>query len=232
MRRRFIQTKQTKIGADNLTLKFAQLLKKLSKHLADFYMGNGYNANIWTDTKKAGLYATNGHLALRLPLPRNVGSGSFSAKELFDWFSARLKFKAIKTDDGEDSFSFEPPSLTARPLSKSKVPDLQTLFAADFSAMQDDGKYTSASINISLLKQALEVGIAAGMGTVKLVLMADPVRPIYILDARTYDPEGRNLVAAVQNPETEAAAGIIAVAQVRDCKTPFDDYGKEQAGGL
>lgn len=216
MRKRFIQTK---IDADNLTPKFLQLLKKLSKHLADFYLEHSsrYNANIWADDKKAGLYATNGHLAMRLPLPSGVGSGSFSAKELFDWFSVRLKFKAVKTaDDGEDSFSFESPSLTARPLSKSKLPDLQALFAADFSAMQDDGKYLSASINLSLLKQAVEVGIAAGMGTVKLVLIADSddseSRPVYILDSRTNDPEGRNLVAAVQSPEIEAASGIIVVA--------------------
>lgn len=63
-------------NADELTPSFTQLLKKLAKVMSHFFISNKYTANIWADSKRCALYGTNGHIAFRLPLPSNVGSGA------------------------------------------------------------------------------------------------------------------------------------------------------------
>lgn len=47
-----------------------------------------------------------------------------------------------------------------------------------------------------------------------------------------YDPEGRSITATATDSETEAAAGIIVLAQLTPQPSAFDNYGSDRAEGL
>lgn len=228
-----------KFDADELTPSFTRLLKKLAKIMSSFFISNEYTANIWADSKRSGLYGTNGHIAFRLPLPSNVGSGAFLGKDLLNFFRPK---KALKlSSNGHFGLLPQSQSFVAKELTESKLPKIEQLFAADLKLM-NAGETVSAYLSVKVLSDALTLAAAAGMDKVRIVVCPEIEsggsqtlarhRPVYLLDTRLYDTEGRSILATGSDSKTEAAAGIIAVAQLSPQQCAFDNYGSERAEGL
>lgn len=228
-----------KFNADELTPSFTGLLKKLAKVMSHFFISNKYTANIWADAKRSGLYGTNGHIAFRLPLPSNVGSGAFLGKDLLNFFRPKKTLKL--SSNGHFGLLPQSQGFVAKELAQANLPKIEELFAADLKLM-NAGETMSAHLSVKVLSDALALAAAAGMDKVRIVVCreiesggtqtTDRHRPVYILDTRIYDPEGRSIVATATDSKTEAAAGIIAVAQLSPQPCAFDDYGSDRAEGL
>lgn len=228
-----------KFNADELTPSFTQLLKKLAKIMASFFSSNEYTANIWADVKRSGLYGTNGHIAFRLPLPSNVGSGAFLAKDLLTFFKPKKVLKL--SSNGHFGLLPQSPGFVAKELSEAKLPKVESLFAHDLNLM-NAGETLSAHLSVKVLSDAVALAAASGMDDVRIVVCPEIEpggtqtlarrRPVYLLDTRIYDAEGRSILATASDSKTEAAAGIIAVAQLSPQPCAFDNYGSDQAEGL
>lgn len=228
-----------KFDPDELTPSFTRLLKKLAKIMSSFFISNEYTANIWADSKRSGLYGTNGHIAFRLPLPSNVGSGAFLGKDLLNFFRPK---KALKlSSNGHFGLLPQSQSFVAKELAEAKLPKIEEIFATDLKLM-NAGETVSAHLSVKVLSDALALAGAAGMDKVRIVVCREIEsggtqttarhRPVYILDTRIYDPEGRRIVDTASDSKTEAAAGIIAIAQLSPQPCAFDNYGSEHGGSL
>lgn len=228
-----------KFNADELTPSFTGLLKKLAKIMSDFFASNEYTANIWADAKRSGLYGTNGYIAFRLPLPSNVGSGAFLGKDLLSFLRPKKTLKL--SSNGHFGLLSQSQGFVSKDLAEANLPKIEELFASDLNLM-NAGKTVSANLSVKVLSDALALASACGMERIRIVVTpeiesAETQRtlrhsPVYLLDTRIYDPEGRSIVATAADSKSEAAAGIIAVAQLSPQPCPFDNYGSDQAEGL
>lgn len=234
MRKR--STKHLKI--ENLELSFFKLLRLIAKITRSFYASKAYTANVWLDGKKSGLYGTSGTIAFRLPLPQHTGSGAFLGHALFEFFSPKKKKLALSNSE---DFGILPVANTfsAKPLKSAKLPELGKLFASGLSKM---GDANIAYLSVDVLLQALQLAKQAGMEEVQLVVMPSGDRgknedskypPLYLLDTRKCYNDGRLMSDVVTDPERQAPAGMVAVAQVRSNGSPaFDYYDNSRAEGL
>lgn len=228
-----------RFNADELTPSFTGLLKKLAKVMSDFFVSNMYTANIWADAKRSGLYGTNGHIAFRLPLPSNVGSGAFLAKDLLNFFKPK-KFLKLSSN-GHFGLLPQSQNFVAKELAEAKLPKIEEIFAADLNLM-DSSETVSAHLSVKVLSDAVALAAASGMDDVRIVVCPEIEsggtqtlarhRPVYLLDTRIYDAEGRSILATASDSKSEAAAGIIAVAQLSPQHCAFDNYGSDRAEGL
>lgn len=229
-----------KFNADELTPSFTRLLKRLAKIMSNFFISNKYTANIWADAKRCGLYGANGHIAFRLPLPSNVGSGAFLGKDLLNFFKPKKVLKL--SSNGHFGLLPQGHGFVAKELSEASLPKIEELFAADLKRI-NAGKTVSAYLSVEVLSDAIALASASGMEMLRIVVYPEIEsggtqtiagrRPVYILDTRIYDPEGRSIVATASDSKSEAAAGIIAMAQLRPLQpSAFDDYGSERGEGV
>lgn len=228
-----------RFNPDEMSPSFTVVLKKLAKIMSNFFVGSQYTANIWADMKRSGLYGTNGHIAFRLPLPSNVGSGAFLGKDLLNFFNPKKPLKVL--NNGQFGVMPENQGFVSKDLSEAKLPKIQELFAADLKLM-NAGETVSAHLSVTVLSDALALAAASGMDNVRIVVCPEIEsggtqtlarhRPVYLLDTRIYDSEGRSIVATAADSKSEAAAGIIGIAQLSPQPSAFDNYGSAQAEGL